>query len=48
MPGTAPGAPIPAYGAGVISPSGAGQSVFYDSALRARVNIFMPYASGTR
>ena len=37
----------PADGAGVIAPGGAGQSVFYDSALRAWVNIFMPYQSGT-
>jgi RNA polymerase sigma factor (sigma-70 family) len=37
----------PADGIGLIAPGGAGQSVFYDSALRAWVNVFMPYQSGT-
>jgi hypothetical protein len=36
----------PADGIGLIAPGGAGQSVFYDGALRAWVNIFMPYESG--
>jgi RNA polymerase sigma factor (sigma-70 family) len=36
----------PADGVGLISPGGAGQTVFYDGALRAWVNIFMPYLSG--
>jgi RNA polymerase sigma factor (sigma-70 family) len=36
----------PADGIGLISPGGAGQTVFYDSALGAWVNVFMPYLSG--
>jgi hypothetical protein len=37
----------PADGIGLIAPGGAGQSVFYDSVLRAWVNVFTPYQSGT-
>jgi hypothetical protein len=32
-------------GVGVIEPGGAGQTVFYDAALKAYVNVFMPYGS---
>ena len=38
--------PDTADGVGLISPGGAGQTVCYDSALRAWVNVFMPYQSG--
>jgi hypothetical protein len=32
-------------GINLIAPGGAGQSVFYDSGLRAYVNVFLPYGS---
>src|SRR6201996_2034990 len=35
----------PATATGLIDPGGAGQTVFYDGALKAWVNMFMPYQS---
>jgi RNA polymerase sigma factor (sigma-70 family) len=35
----------PAVATGLIDPGGAGQTVFYDGALKAWVNVFMPYQS---